>query len=156
MPVKRLVSLARKTCCLLFACFLIAAFGLFLRGHTLDRQSREFADQSAWVVLMSWNQQDLRDRGAARFLAADQDGEIDRMFGGWRKLGELQRYDGSTGRADVTTTAAGTLVTANYTGTAEFSRGNALIKIALIEEDGAWRVLGFGVYPGKTPQVSSH
>jgi len=133
----------------MFACLLIGAFGLFVQSRALDLQSRQFADQSALAVLGSWDEQDLLDRGAAQLIAAQTDAERDDLFAGWSQLGELRHYAGSRGGAKVTLTRGGALVTANYVGKAEFSHGNALVKLALVREKGAWRVLGFGVYPGQ-------
>ena len=131
----------------------LAFLALFVRvlidGHVLDRESQEFADHSAVAILSGWKEQALVARGSDQFkLAARSTAQIDRMFARWRRLGELERYDGSTGKASINLTPeAKAVVTANYVGKADFRHGAAEVRIALIQQDGEWRILGFGVYP---------
>jgi len=131
----------------------LAFIALFVRvlmdEHALDRESREFADHSALAILTGWKEQALVDRGSDQFkLATRSNAQIDRMFARWRRLGELEKYDGSTGKASIHLTPdAKAVVTASYVGKADFRHGSAEVRISLIQQDGEWRILGFGIYP---------
>ena len=159
--VKKLLSIVSWGCGVAIAAMAGVFFTIFFQSHALDRDSREFADKAAVAILTGWDPQKLLDRGSAQLRAAvDNEGDMNRLFLGWRKLGPLQHYEGSIGHAIVTLTPSGNaVITATYTGTADFLRGTATIKIGLVQEDGAWRIVGFGVYPvtpdppGPTHQV---
>jgi hypothetical protein len=122
---------------------------ILFKGQRLTLQSRAYANASATAILKGWDQQALIDRASPQLKASvKSESKLHRMFEQWRRLGEFEKWDGCIGAASVALTPeAKAVVTATCIGKAEFAHGAAKVKFALVQEDGAWRILGFGLYP---------
>jgi hypothetical protein len=122
---------------------------LVLRGTVADRESKAYADASVISIVSAWNEQALIDRASPEFIHNASKAQIDALFARLRPLGHMTRYAGSSGSSfinfNVGTGSKGSTTTAVYIANADFEHGSAQIKITLIKQHGAWRILGFFV-----------
>jgi hypothetical protein len=152
MPVsKGAFSILHGISAALIVGFLAVTGSVLLQSRALNREGRAYADAAARAILNGWNEQALTARASTQLRSAVESGaHLKVLFTGWRRLGEFRKWDGCQGNAAVDLTPdARAVVTSTCVGTAEFAHGTAQVRISLIQQHGAWRILGFGVYPNE-------
>jgi len=135
---------------LLLAILVAVAVGvgyLFYVGPRLDASSKAYVDQNLEVILNGWSEQALWERASPEFrkvVTQDQLNTLFKKFAG--TLGNLQKYEGSSGEANLAFLIdKGRVITARYTAKTTFENGEAAINVGLIEHEGRWQVLSFYV-----------
>ncbi len=120
---------------------------LFIKGNALDKESKEYADNSIRAVTEAWDIKQFQDRESQEFRSSTPEKDLQQLFAAFRKLGKLKDYKGSTGQAMMSaTTQQGQMTTAKYAANADFEAGPAVIEISLIKHGERWEILGFRVH----------
>jgi hypothetical protein len=150
-----MVEFARKHF-ILTALFLAVGVtvALFLRRSAieqaaLDEASTQYADQAVIAVASNWDKHALLARGSDELLqAARLQIDLDAQFAQWSMLGSMLSYQGVKGAATVAfSVETGKIITALYFATAKFQRGDAEIRVGLVERMGKWEIGSFQVFP---------
>lgn len=116
------------------------------KGKTLDRESKEYVDVAVPAIVSQWNQQELLNRVSPEFMEATKDGDLDKLFTMFSKLGAFQKYNGAEGQANISVTSKnGKVTTAAYVAKADFEKGPAEIQVTLIKHADKWQILGFRI-----------
>jgi hypothetical protein len=121
----------------------------------LNRESRQYADQTIRAVVAHWSESELIARGSPELVeAAENRINLSGLFVRWSQLGELIEYDGAKGAAHVTNNReTGRIITAYYVAHARFAHGYAEITIGLVKRTGEWRAASFSVAPSLAPSA---
>lgn len=115
-------------------------------GATLDKESKAYADAAVPAITSSWNEQELLSRASPEFQKAAGPADVDRLFGWFRTLGRLQKYEGAHGQAVTSITPqTGKVISGHYVAKAVFDAGEAKIEIELIKHDNVWQIAGFKI-----------
>jgi len=135
---------------IIFLCLLVTgAIGFSMvayQGAKLDKSSQSYVDQIVPIIIASWSPQELLDRASPELLEVAPRDKVDTMFREFtEKLGALKEYRGSKGDSLINFTASGKVVTAAYMARASFGKGDAEIKISIIQHDKKWQLLEFRV-----------
>src|ERR1700691_4987116 len=89
-------------CAAIVLLLIIAVAFIAYTGRGLDKESKTYADAAVVAIASQWNEQDLTDRASPQFMATVKDpADLDRVVGGWRRLGPLKKYGGSKGEANI-------------------------------------------------------
>jgi hypothetical protein len=129
---------------------LVAVVGVFIyvgrSGSGLDASSRAYVDVVVPAIVAGWSLDELEKRASPQFLKAADHRQMVALFSKLSQLGALKHYDGAKGDSNVSfTTKDGKVVSAKYLAHASFENGDAEIRIALIQIENQWQVLGFFV-----------
>jgi len=117
-----------------------------VKGTALDKESKAYVDSAVPAIISDWNQQELLDRASPEFRQAVKDGDLDKLYKMFRRLGKFQTYEGAKGQSNVSvTTNNGKRTSAAYTANATFETGPAVIDISLIKHDDLWQILGIHI-----------
>jgi hypothetical protein len=117
-----------------------------MNGNKLDTSSRQYVDKIVPAILSEWSPRELIRHASAELKEPATAEEIDQVFLKLSELGALKRCEKAAGNSRISfTTQDGRVVTADYTASAAFTKGTALIKIRLIEHDGRWEIITFQV-----------
>ena len=139
-------------CAVILLLIVILVSYIAYTGRGLDKESKSYADTAIVAITSQWNEKDLTDRASPQFMAAVKDpAYLDRVFGMWRTLGPLKKFDGSKGDANMNIGPRGKVITAVYVARVEFDHNSAQIKISLIKANGAWKILGLNIAPDSFP-----
>ena len=115
-------------------------------GRALDTESKDYVDAAVPAIVSSWNEQELLRRASPEFQKAAGPADVDRLFGWFRTLGHLQRYEGAEGGAVISVTPqTGRVVSGRYVAKAVFDSGEANIEIVLMKHGNVWQIAGFKV-----------
>jgi len=125
----------------------VGAFAFIaVKGPALDADSKRFADETIRAIVTQWDVAELEKRATPEFLAVAQKQHVDKLFLMFRRLGTLKDYKGSRGDATMSlTTQHGWVISAAYSGEAEFENGPATIHLRLIQREDQWQILRFEV-----------
>ena len=136
------------------ALILLGAIGISIvaiRGTTLDKESRSYADRAIPAIFSQWNQKEFLDRASPEFKRAVTIDQLDRMFRWGSTLGQLQKCDPAQGQAGVSITPqTGKVTSGHYTAKTQFEKGEATITLGLIKHGEQWQILNFNV---QSPQL---
>jgi hypothetical protein len=122
--------------------FSIAAY----HGTKLDKSSKAYVDKIAPLIISSWNSKELVNRASPELLKAVPQDKWNAMFKMFsKKLEALKEYKGSKGDSFMNFSPVGKVITAIYIAQATFEKGNAEIKISIIQHNEKWQLLGFYV-----------
>src|SRR5437016_11189732 len=117
-----------------------------IKGNTLDKESKAYADSAIPAIVTTWSEKELLDRASPEFKSAVTIDQLDRLFRWVSGLGELQKCEPAQGQALMSaTTQAGKTISAQYTAKATFQKGEASIKLGLIKHGDQWQILNFHV-----------
>lgn len=123
------------------------AYGMLV-GPKLDHSSKIFVDRVVPEIVDSWSADKLMLHASSELSKTASKDQVDAAFRAFSKLGSLEKYAGSTGKAKISISPqAGRVVTAEYLTTAAFKNGEARIRITLLQKDGNWQIVGFFVEP---------
>jgi hypothetical protein len=115
-------------------------------GSTLDKESKAYANSAIPAIVMRWSEKELLDRASPEFKKAITIDELDRLFRWFSGLGRLEKYEGAEGEAILSATSqTGRLISAEYTASAIFQKGEATVKIRLIKHGNQWQILSFRI-----------
>jgi hypothetical protein len=154
--LKKVLMIFGGVCAAVLLLLVIFISFIAYTGRGLDKESKAYADAAVVAIASQWNERDLTDRASPQFMATVKDpADLDRVVAMWRTLGPLKKYDGSKGEANINIGPHGKTISANYVARADFDHGSAMIKLSLIKSDGAWKILGFRVYPESFPDSQS-
>ena len=129
---------------LLIVCGGIGYF--FFAGSALDRSGKAYVDEAVPAITTAWLPHELVKRESPAFLKATSDAQLVKLFDAFRRLGALKSYGGCKGEATVTNTPnAGKVITGIYVAQTTFEKGQAQIKVSLIQLNGQWKIQGFNV-----------
>jgi len=119
----------------------------FYVGPQLDASSKAYVDENVPLIVKAWSEEELWLRAAPELKEVLTREQVASLFGKFSKtLGNLQRYEGSTGDATLAFVLdKGKVITARYRAKTEFERGSAVVNVALIQHDGQWQLLGLHV-----------
>ena len=122
-----------------------------IRGSTLDKESKAYAETATSDIITNWNEKELLDRASPEFKRAVTQQDLDQLFRWVSSLGRLQKHDALQGQALMShTTQAGNVVAAQYTTKATFEKGEATVTLGLIKHGDQWQILRFNV---NSPQL---
>lgn len=129
----------------------LAGAGIYKMAQ-LGHQGKRYANRSIVAVVSEWDEKALLDRGSEEFTAAlNAEGNADRTFFLWSQLGRLIHYGGAKGFVTISyTSQTGLIVVGHYAAAADFTNGNALIRLLTIRRHGRWRIVNFRVIPTRT------
>ena len=116
------------------------------KGRALDTESKQYVDVAVPAIVSQWDRQELINRAGPEFMETVKDGDIEKLFTLFRKLGAFKKYNGSEGQANISVTSKnGKVTSAAYVAKADFEKGPAEIQVTLIKHDAKWQILGFRV-----------
>jgi len=112
------------------------------KGTALDKESRDYVDSSVPAIVSAWDKQELLSRASPEFMQVVKSGDLDKLYGMYRRLGKLKEYQGSEGQSNMSVTSEqGKVISAAYTTKAIFDSGPASIKILIIKHGDKWQIL---------------
>ncbi len=125
-----------------------------VRGNTLDKESKAYADTVIPAIVTNWNEKELLDRASPEFKKVATQEQVDRLFHWFSSLGRLRKCDPAQGQAGISITPqTGKIISAEYTAKAKFEKGEAAIKLGLVKHGDQWQILNFHVSsPALLPQ----
>lgn len=97
------------------------------------------------MLTLNWNPEELKSRASMELLSQLKESDLNKLYGTFRKLGRMTRYNGATGQAQLKLSFTQEPITATYDATAEFENGPAKMNMLLIKRNGAWQINGFSV-----------
>lgn len=117
--------------------------GLAMYGSRLDRSSKAFARQAFSDMSDGWSAKVVRERSSAEFLAAVDDGKLEKLLSALRKAGKVRSFDEPVGEARAMFVAGkGSGITAEYKIQALHESGQVSYRISLVRRHGEWSLLG--------------
>jgi hypothetical protein len=127
------------------ALIVLGAIGIWfanVRGTALDKESKAYADVAIPAIVSTWLDKALLERAAPEFNQQVNAVEVYRMFRWYESsLGRLQKCEGAQGHSLMSVTSqSGKMISANYTAKAQFEKGEAEIRIALIKHGDQWQM----------------
>lgn len=130
--------------------FVAAAVGFVLlnqAGGRLDRESKAYVDEVVPVIVGSWDSHELVARASPELLQAVPPEKLEILFEIFlQRLGPLQEYQGSVGRANIAMMQQhGEVVTGEYLARGQFEKAAADIRVRTIQRDDIWSILLFYV-----------
>jgi hypothetical protein len=120
-----------------------------------DRNSQAEAQRAATNdardVLREWSVEKLQDHASKEFLKATSKDELQKQFDELKAaLGEFKNLDGKLDSVESKRDETGPYEEGVYSGKAEFTKGQASLKVQMIRRrEGAWEILNFVVKPQK-------
>lgn len=118
--------------------------GLVFRGRALDAESRAFVDDVVPGLAADWSEARLLALSAPALREDASAAGLHALSRSFAALGPLVRDEGAQGSANMAwTLGAGGAVSAAYVASAQFQSGTAVIRIALLKQDGRWLITGF-------------
>jgi len=126
---------------LLIACLFYVSY----HGNEIDESARGFVVGKVPPILKTWSGAVFLQQASPQvvdMLSKNPD-QLKTLFDKFSTLGELQSFSDVKGNHAVNYSFTGMLVTARYTGQAKFKNGAAVVKIALVELDGEWKISDF-------------
>ena len=119
---------------------------LAVKGSALDEESKAYVDDVTPKILANLNQESLFRFASDELKNSASQGEFDKIFNWFGKLGKFVEYKESKGQANISvTTQNGKQITAYYEAQAEFETGPATIKVTTIKKGESWQVIGFNI-----------
>ncbi len=70
---------------------------LAVKGTALDEESKQYAEDAIVSIISGWDKQEIIKRASPEFIAAATEEGLDKVFGFYRKLGELREYKNCEG-----------------------------------------------------------
>ena len=64
-----------------------------VRGKTLDKESKAYANSAIPVIVTTWSEKELLDRASPEFKQAVTIDQLDRLFRWVSSLGQLQKCE---------------------------------------------------------------
>ena len=118
-----------------------------VRGNTLDKESKAYADAAIPAIVKAWTDKALLDRASPEFNHGATAVQVYHMFRWWEgSLGRLQRCEPAQGQSLMSvTTQSGKTISAKYTAKAQFEKGEATIRLVLVKHGDQWQISGFEV-----------
>jgi hypothetical protein len=117
-----------------------------VKGSALDKESKQYADAAIPAIVSDWDIKELEQRTSPEFKSVLKDGDLEKLFGMFRRLGKLKEFKGCKGASNISFTSEhGKVVSAAYVGSTEFEAGPAEIQLSLIKHGDQWQILGFRV-----------
>ncbi len=109
-----------------------------------EEESKLYVDTLVPQLAAGWDANVLLSNASTELLSATPRTVFQSMCQRFSlKLGPLQKYLGSTGTVQVENSPEGQKVTAKYKARAEFAKGNGVLLLNLIRQDGQWRIHSF-------------
>jgi uncharacterized RDD family membrane protein YckC len=118
------------------------------RWIALDNESKAYADSAIHAIVSTWSEKDLLERASPEFKQSVTTDQLDRLFRSFSGLGSLQYCEPAQGRARPDPTKQRDVVILGlYTAKATFEKGEASIKLVLIQHKPGdqWQILSFHV-----------
>jgi len=135
-----------------FVIFLVVGGGLLgyaaYTGRHLDATSKAYVDAAIPAIVGHWSEHELMTRAAPQLVRGMTHEQVAKLFRWMRSsLGPMKKYCGSKGESKVfVSPQRGRTVSAVYSGCAQFQKGDATIKVTLLQgKDKAWQIFGFHV-----------
>jgi hypothetical protein len=119
---------------------------LAVEGSALDEESKAYVDDVTPKILANLNQETLFRFASDELKNSASQGEFDKIFKWFGKLGKFVEYKESKGQANISVTSQnGKKITAYYEAQAEFEAGPATIKVTTVKKGESWQVIGFKI-----------
>jgi hypothetical protein len=120
---------------------------LWRYGSQLAAESQAYVDDVIPKIVSSWDANALMERAAPELTSTASPEKFEKIFRVLSdRLGPLERYEGSRGRAHVSVTPqTGRVTVASYVAEATFQKGKASIELNLVMRDQGWQIVGFFV-----------
>lgn len=117
-----------------------------VKGNALDKESKQYVDDAVPAIVSQWDMAELQKRASPELSVAVKEGDVEKLFAMFRRLGKLKEYKGSKGDARISvTTEHGKVISAAYVANAEFEAGPGEITMSLIKHGDQWQILGIHV-----------
>jgi hypothetical protein len=126
-------------------CVAAAVAFLFWQGGQMDASSKAYVDTYVSSIAPNWSADDFIAHVAPQFREKYGRDKVEALFSRLSTLGNLRKYDGSTGEAHISIRSLGQTVSARYAAHATFDEGEATFEIALLRVDGQWTIVGISV-----------
>lgn len=127
---------------------IIVVFAVFYgviiyQGIGVDETSKAYVDEVTPIILSSMNRETLFSYADDELINSARAEDIDRVFNLFKSLGELRKYNGSSGKASVKMKLSGISFTAYYEADASFEKGKVLINVSTVKHGDTWKITGF-------------
>ena len=117
-----------------------------IKGSGLDKESKQYADTAIPAIISGWEMSQLQQRASPEFKAVMKDGDWEKLYAMYRRLGKLKTFNGCQGLSNMSfTTAQEKVISAVYAATADFETGPAQIQLSLIKHGAEWQIMGFRI-----------
>jgi hypothetical protein len=117
-----------------------------IKGTTLDKESKAYADSAIPAIINTWSEKELLDRVSPEFKKAVTIDQLDRLFRWFSGLGPPQKCEPAQGESLMSATGqTGRMISAQYIAKATFQKGEANIKLGLIKHGDRWQISSFRV-----------
>jgi hypothetical protein len=114
------------------------------KGSALDKESKAYVDETVPVICSDLRMETLSKYASQELLNSALPAEFEKLFNGFKKLGEFKKYKESSGQAMMSYTAQhGKTITAEYLAQVEFDTGPAQIRVFAVKKGDQWKIQGF-------------
>jgi hypothetical protein len=128
------------------ACVVVGIVFVATKGHTLDKESKQYANTAARAIVSQWDITEIQQRASPEFKSVVKDDDLEKLVKMFRRLGNLKTYSEARGSSNISfTTQHGKLITATYVAAADFDSGPAEIWLSLIKHGDKWQLAGIKI-----------
>jgi hypothetical protein len=121
-------------------------------GPALDRESKEWVDSVAPLILQSWDPDMMLKNASPEWLQFVSEADTRNVADALRnEYGTLTKYGTSTGEAGIHVTNFTTTITAEYVVEADFTKGHARVFIKGIKHGNDWQL--FSLHVDRDPNL---
>ena len=127
---------------------IIGAIGLGIsarQGRQLDAESKAYVDEVVPKILTDLTPETFYVYASEEFTKAVPRKKLESLCNLFKKLGRFIKYNGSEGDSKTTLMNNQKSVLAEYVASADFEKGPAEVRVALIKHDDKWYVLYFNI-----------
>ncbi len=123
----------------------LAIMSFIIVGNRLDKESKNYANESILAIVKDWNVEEARERSSPEIIKILNQEDLEKLFNTYKQLGKLKKYNGVNGGSNISFFfGKGKAITARYVAEAEFENGDASIMILLIKHE-KWKILEFNI-----------
>ena len=131
-------------------------YGLVIyKGSHANDESEAFVNTVVPVVLAAMNRETFFKYADDTLINSATPDRFDRIFTWFSTLGAMQKYNGSSGQANVNLGFSGISFSADYEARATFDKGDAVVKVSAVRRNGNWKITGFGISSPALTQTSN-
>jgi len=143
----KLIRFLGRACLIVILFVIVSAPILFLKGRSLNKESREFIKKTVVPIISKWDEGKFLENCTDELKEQmEEDGGAENLFVRYRKLGKLKLYKGCEGKAKVSlSTENGRNIKAAYVLDAEYEAAAATIDVNLVKRGSSWQIHFFDV-----------
>lgn len=144
--MKKTLMILGSVFVLLIIAIAVAIGIVAVKGSALNKEGEQYANAAIPAIVSHWDMSELERRASPEFKAVANEGDLEKLFAMYRRLGNLKEYKGCQGSVNMSVTSEhGKVISAAYVASAEFDAGPAEIQLSLVKHADQWQVSGFRV-----------